>query len=129
MIRRRFLTALVALLALAGMRPAWGAAIRRGTGGGAVAAGLFAFPDSAARLGRAYLASVPDPQRERRRVQRLGRAWQDLGPDALHGALARRVARDFAADRVVTLDGWLLSRTEARTCAWVALQEAVASRP
>ena len=39
----------------------------------------------------------------------------------------RRVADDFEAGRVVVVDGWVLSRTEAALCAAVALQEQLSS--
>jgi len=43
---------------------------------------------------------------------------------ALAAGLAARVRDDFAQGHTVTIDGWLLSRTEARLCAlwrWVTL--------
>jgi hypothetical protein len=38
-------------------------------------------------------------------------------------ALAQRIRTDFASGDVVTVDGWLLARTEAEFCALVALAE------
>ena len=78
---------------------------------------------AAARLGRAYLAAHPaelDPQRL------VGGLLRDLRLPAVEDALdstpgaalvakARRVvADDYLVGRVVIVDGWLLSITEAR---------------
>jgi hypothetical protein len=41
--------------------------------------------------------------------------------EALHRALRARNSEDFAAGRVVRLDGWVLAATEARLCALAAL--------
>lgn len=82
--------------------------------------------------------------RDRRAAVELGRAYGVGDRDALiaavassasmtaaelasrsSGAMRRVVARaidaDFDADRVVVVDGWLLSRTEASVCALAAL--------
>ena len=56
-----------------------------------------------------------------------------LGPDALasRARLGRRIDKlcrgDFAAGDVVSVDGWLLSRTEAGLCVLAALVEANAA--
>ena len=63
-------------------------------------------------LGRAYLRRYPDEGSQRRLVE--------LVP-ADPVLRARQVRADFAAGRVVTLGGWVLSRTECRYCALHAL--------
>jgi hypothetical protein len=39
----------------------------------------------------------------------------------LMGSLQRRIRRDFSEEKVVKLQGWILSATEARLCALAAL--------
>jgi hypothetical protein len=67
------------------------------------------FADSAAAraIGAAYLRAYPhDALADARAAARLART-----------EIAARVRDDFAAGRVVMLDGWMLSVTEARLCA------------
>ena len=75
---------------------------------------------SARVVGAIYLATHPDeadPALLRRAIV------ADLAPAAqrdqaeLDRALARRVRADFLERRTVKVDGWVLSRTEARLCA------------
>jgi hypothetical protein len=50
--------------------------------------------------------------------------WGPLTTDAddrLRVALQRAIAEDFSIENVVFLNGWMLSRTEARVCGLVAL--------
>lgn len=87
-------------------------------------------PQSAAVLGARYLARMPEEaDREllarliagaRRRALRLARA----DTRRLRALLARQQRADFACGRTVCLDGWVLSRTEARLCALAALERA-----
>lgn len=77
---------------------------------------------SAGLLGREYLATVPwEADREvlRRLLPRLDH--REAAGDAPGEPLRRWVRDDFDAGRVVSVRGWLLSRTEARLCALVAL--------
>ncbi len=82
--------------------------------------------DSAAarRLGRLYLRQVPaedDPHiLARLTVASMGATDADakaLDRASLRRRLDARVRRDFASGTTVQLDGWVLSRTEARLCA------------
>jgi hypothetical protein len=66
-----------------------------------------------ARLGKAYLIEFP---LERQALSGLMGRFSAAGlDDAVRG--------DFAEGRTVLLDGWRLSRTEARLCAAIALRE------
>lgn len=51
----------------------------------------------------------------------LGEALSANNPtmdsDALRSALAKQVKQDFVAGQIITVDGWILSVTEARQCA------------
>jgi hypothetical protein len=86
--------------------------------------------DSAARIGRAYLRSEPgdgDADRLLDAIVAAVEAESD-GHDPLAGddaalatLLSRRMVTEFASRDVAVVDGWLLSRTEARLYALVAL--------
>jgi hypothetical protein len=79
---------------------------------------------SARAIGRAYLAA----RAPRASVQEVaGRLWPPgLDPRGtgqageLRQALLERFRADFAAGRIVSVDGWVLSETEAQLCALIA---------
>lgn len=102
-------------------------------GGMAVGAGALAAPELLAAT--PVWAAVPTPADG---IQRIGRAYLRLRPRekqvkvlrrklaaaGIRGdgreqlaASAARIADDFANNRIVTLDGWVLSITEARLAA------------
>jgi hypothetical protein len=90
-------------------------------------AGLLRHTASARVIGSAYLRSAPSEARARSLVEAIA-AGLDGGSAALRsadgelrGLLARRIARDFEEDATVCLNGWVVSRTEARLCALAAL--------
>jgi hypothetical protein len=86
-------------------------------------------PESARLIGRAYLAGHPDEGGDDARLARLILADDPGAADAppmpadarrLRETVAGRVREDFRHGRTATVDGWILSRTEARLCAlWV----------
>jgi hypothetical protein len=89
--------------------------------------GLFTRTASAATIGRGYLATQPQPT-SRHDLTRHVVAGLPAGLDVrrasdhdLRAALAHRIQSDFATERVATVDGWILSETEARLCALAAL--------
>jgi hypothetical protein len=88
---------------------------------------LFSRLDSAAAVGSAYLRVRPSEASVDRLLQELALAGldKDVLANVDAGMLSERVrasqVRDFAAGRVVELDGWILSETEARVCALAAL--------
>jgi hypothetical protein len=76
----------------------------------------------AAAIGARYLRAHPDEiAAVRRLAARDLRAGGRRDGDARRRALRRACARDFAEGRVVRVDGFVLSRTEARLCAAVLL--------
>ncbi len=71
------------------------------------------------RLGATYLSGHP-AENDRARLSKL------LGgecKDPIEVNLIKRIARDWSEHDLVTLDGWVLARTEARVCASLHLLE------
>jgi hypothetical protein len=77
-------------------------------------------------IGLAYARSLP---RDEISPQRLARAIVARQGDdglsfasmaSLRASVGARIRRDFADGEVVSVDGWLLSVTEARLCAFAA---------
>jgi hypothetical protein len=91
-------------------------------------AGLFGEPASATALGAAYLRQAPEEAEPGCLLSRLFpdaatevlERWSD---GVLRSTLARRLAEDFANSRTVVLQGWVLSRSEARLFAAAALAQ------
>jgi hypothetical protein len=75
-------------------------------------------------VGRAYLDLVPDERDPDLLVDLIFPSLRDAESPPAADALLRRVVqdvrRDFEEDRLVRIDGWFLSRTEARLSALVA---------
>src|SRR5690606_29257250 len=88
---------------------------------------LFAHRESAVVVGRRYLALAHEPADAAALAARVAgnpRGYARLcaaDAVALRALVARQERRDFAAGRTVTVDGWVLSLTEARLCAIAAL--------
>jgi hypothetical protein len=75
--------------------------------------------DAARSVGKRYLATRPG-ERDERTLLRLLRPLGDpevLARDELGTRVRRAVRDDFTDGRVVLVDGWYLSETEARLCA------------
>lgn len=91
-------------------------------------AGLFRDPESARRIGRAYLRQTPG---EAKTGLLAGLVTADLpgGVTGISGLseaelrerLSRQMVDDFAQGRTATVQGWVLSLTEARLCALTTL--------
>ncbi|MCB1890553.1 MAG: hypothetical protein KDH20_23315 [Rhodocyclaceae bacterium] len=121
--RRRLIG--LALAALAGV-PA-----RADVGATAQAAGLLDAIDAeaAARFGFRYLAQHTGEARLPELVAYLAAAIREERATGTKGisrltALRERIRHDYRDADCVDLDGWLLSRTEARLCALAALSRA-----
>jgi hypothetical protein len=91
---------------------------------------LFARAESARRIGRVYLRQVPAEREAAVLVRFLAdaltvsaSALARLDDDAARRLVVRCVQADFAAGRTASLDGWVLSVTEARLYALTALVE------
>jgi len=74
-----------------------------------------------ARVGRRYLEVTPEERDVATLRARLGEL--SAPPDVLAhvAALEQAVRRDFERGDILALDGWILSRTELRAAALVAL--------
>jgi hypothetical protein len=89
---------------------------------------LFRQPKSAAFLGRCYLAQRPE---ERGSAILHDLIWRECTEEEKQAARAATASlqqvlnaaqlRDFARGHTIVLDGWVLSRTEARLYALAAL--------
>jgi hypothetical protein len=77
--------------------------------------------DGVVKLGRSYLKLHPDESNRGFLLAQLPGIDARRPVRAQLPSLASAFADDFAAARVVTVQGWQLSRTEARAAAAVAL--------
>jgi hypothetical protein len=91
-------------------------------------ADLLASRTSAAVVGLAYLDVCPAERHPDFLLDLIaadldigGVPLQSLGPERIRALVGAQVQRDFALARTVEIDGWVLSRTEARLCALCAL--------
>lgn len=77
---------------------------------------------SVARVGRAYLRQVPQEADATALAGTLPAGFSATGTD--WSVLQDQIATDYTSGSVVTIDGWHLSRTEARAAALSVLQPA-----
>jgi hypothetical protein len=86
---------------------------------------LFADARSAAAIGLAYLLAQPEPRPTVAALHNavIGALQDDRGTPRcrLEARFRARVRQDFEVGRVVSVDGWTLSRLEAEICAIVSL--------
>lgn len=88
---------------------------------------LFSQERSARAIGERYLARVPDEADATILTARVAGDMQgylrlaSADTPTLRALLAAQQRDDFAHGRTVTIDGWVLSCTEARLCALVTL--------
>lgn len=88
---------------------------------GAVTTRAKAPVDGVVRLGNAYLRSHPDEADKKFLLAHLPGIDTATAVRPQLPALASAFTRDFEAGRVVSVQGWQLSRTEGRAAAAVAL--------
>ena len=74
-------------------------------------------------LGRKYLARVPGEGSAKILLSRLAADGPRRGADADEGAseMAIQAEQDFRTNKILIIDGWIISETEARQCALLAL--------
>lgn len=128
--RREFVAGLASVSTVLVGWPAWASHLFDGWAASPAESLLAAFehPHSAAAVGRAYLASHPDDADAGRLVEAVTTRLHCQGCDparagkgTLRAAISRQVRDDFANSRVVRVDGWVLSATEAQLCGLAAL--------
>jgi hypothetical protein len=83
---------------------------------------LFDELEPARRIGRAYLDDHPDEREERALVRLLEErpGWRGVwhnSPRAVAKLARRTMQREYDTGQTVAVEGWILSRTEARLCA------------
>jgi hypothetical protein len=78
--------------------------------------GLFRDVGAAKRVGEAYLAEHAGEADERKLLSLL-ELPSGLAPEALRERLGAAVRLDYERSQLVAVEGWYLSRTEARLCA------------
>jgi len=93
-------------------------------------AGLLRHPEAAGQLGRKYI-EIDSAVKSLSLEQLTKMVLQDIGLDNMKEPdtrleeigkmLTNKVRQDFADETVVIVDGWLLSKTEARLCALLHL--------
>jgi hypothetical protein len=87
-----------------------------------IVASLFTHHHSAIALGKHYLALFPEEANyEWLTTQTLRRLPANTESQALKKALKRQSQKDFYDGNTVMVEGWVLSRTEVRLCALLAL--------
>lgn len=92
---------------------------------------LFKRPAAVMRIGLAYLATVPRERDEVQLRKQVFAGWSVAERDSasrdrevLRRYLVAQSRNDFRYGRVVQVDGWLLSKTEACLCALLAVSSA-----
>lgn len=78
--------------------------------------------EMAVDIGKKYLNQFPEENNRRKLVRLLGDNLTSENND-VSTALAEVIDKDFQEDRLVTVDGWILARTEARQCALFSLED------
>ncbi len=78
-------------------------------------------PASAAAVGAAYLGKNPDHASRAVLLRLLALPDQPLTAAEIAAEIERRITNDFACQRTLVLERWLLSRTEAAVCGLIAL--------
>jgi hypothetical protein len=78
-------------------------------------------PASASEVGAAYLRNYPDHASRAVLLRFLALPEDALTAPEVAAAIKRRIQNDFACQRTVVLERWLLARTEAAICGLIAL--------
>jgi hypothetical protein len=122
-IKRRVFLGFLFLMGVASLPPRRAGATEGGEPAAERLAALLRHRDSAKRVGREYLKARPQEACAANLLAQLTRdlKLQALSEGDLRAHFNKRSKADFCARRVVKLDGWILSETEARLCALTSL--------
>jgi len=71
-------------------------------------------------IGKKYQQQYPDEKTERKLVKLISKRISS-NSNVLNEVLKQQIEEDYKNERIVMLDGWLLSVTEARQCALFSL--------
>ncbi len=86
-------------------------------------------PETIVALGESYRTTVPDESTSEKLIDKLlldvedNVIAQDTDDAALIELLEEKVKSDFDQGETIILDGWILSKTEARQCALFSLTQ------
>ena len=90
---------------------------------------IFRDPESAATVGRRFVTLHPEHastvlllDKLKTRIVPEGVPLAELAPREIVARTSRRIRTDFMEERVVDIDGWVLSHTEVLLCALAALE-------
>lgn len=128
MLRRNFLLTFGQMALVAGLTSAEFTLPARGgeVAGAGVLQALFRNIEDAAELGRRYLRDFPHEANKERLLSTLsvalGASLLSCDRMVLRCAIRDLRARDFTDGDVVIVDGWILSRCEARLCALASMR-------
>lgn len=119
--RRGWLVLMTSVLGATLLRPQGGQA-SDSTSGNRVTLDAWLAPDDASRrIGRRYLSLRP----EEKDPARLASLLLPEPEAELPGDLQRRIRTEMEDGATLYLEGWLLTETEARLCAWCVLASGV----
>jgi hypothetical protein len=86
-----------------------------------VLADMFRSPQKARALGKTYLASSPEGADPDTLRARFAAAGSPVTPASFRLYFSNLRRQDFASNRIVVIDGWVLARSEAELCALLSL--------
>jgi len=115
--RRAFAHFALATLALASGIPTALAKSGKSHITGQVLSEIFSDMSAARAIGNAYLNSAAYRQNTVDPITPLMNSNYSHGRAEICDALRRQIQSDFASDRIVTVNGWVLSKTEVDLCA------------
>jgi hypothetical protein len=84
----------------------------------------FADKKTITEAGLAYRKMFENENSQSALGQALSANKPTLDPDVLRSALEKQVKQDFVSGKIVMVDGWVLSVTEARQCALFSIVNA-----
>ncbi|HVU15923.1 MAG TPA: hypothetical protein VHD32_03310 [Candidatus Didemnitutus sp.] len=78
------------------------------------------------KIGLRYMALVPSESTRASLLQHLSAEIDDDRPDSsdlagIAGEIELKAEQDFRSEKILVINNWIISRTEARQCALLAL--------